>query len=110
MSDSTERARHVSASCRGERCSMCGAPAAAKVGEEIPHDDPHPYRHNLTAYVCAAHFDQIMDRSGYLRAPSPDTRLREALQRIFELGPDARLRDARNIARDALASHTTVRG
>ena len=39
---------------------MCGAPSAAKVGEEIFHDDPHPVRHNLTAYVCADHFRQIM--------------------------------------------------
>lgn len=61
----------VSATCEGERCSICGAPAAAKVGEEIPFDHPHPYRHNLTAYVCADHFRAIMDRGGYRRAAPP---------------------------------------
>jgi len=34
--------------------------ATHKVGEEIPHDDPNPHRHNLTAYVCCLHFQQIM--------------------------------------------------
>jgi hypothetical protein len=43
---------------------MCGKPAAAKVGEEIFDDDPHPYRHNFTAYVCADHFAQIMGPLG----------------------------------------------
>ncbi len=54
----------VSKSCHGETCSMCGKPAAAKVGEEIFDDDPHPYRHNFTAYVCADHFAQIMGPLG----------------------------------------------
>jgi hypothetical protein len=39
---------------------MCGQPAHKKVGEEIPHDDPQPNRHNYTAYVCQRHFNQIM--------------------------------------------------
>ncbi len=55
----------ISACCGGERCSLCGNPAARKVGEEIFHDDPNPYRHNLTAYVCQEHFDKIMDRGGF---------------------------------------------
>jgi hypothetical protein len=42
----------VSASCVGEKCSMCHSPATHKVGEEIPHDDPNQMRHNYTAYVC----------------------------------------------------------
>jgi len=50
----------VSESCWGEICSMCGKEATHKVGEEIPHDDPSPNRHNLTAYVCCDHFSQIM--------------------------------------------------
>lgn len=63
----------TSACCEGERCSMCGEPAKRKVGEEIFHDDPIPYRHNLTAYVCLNHFKQIMDRSGFQRAqPTPE--------------------------------------
>jgi hypothetical protein len=45
---------------RGERCSLCGAPATHKVGEEIPWDDPVPDRHNLTAYVCCTHFRLIL--------------------------------------------------
>jgi hypothetical protein len=49
----------VSATCGGEKCSICGAPAAAKVGEEIAFDDPMPHRHNLTAYICADHLDWI---------------------------------------------------
>lgn len=53
----------VSKSCEGERC-WCGAPAAKKVGEEIPFDDPAPARHNLTAYVCGAHYAQMMGPHG----------------------------------------------
>lgn len=49
----------ISATCKGERCSCCGAPAVRKVGEEIPYDDPLRNRHNLTAYVCARHFAQL---------------------------------------------------
>lgn len=60
-----ENKEFVSACCGGERCSMCGKPAARKVGEEIFHDDPHPIRHNLTAYVCLDHFNMIMDRGGW---------------------------------------------
>lgn len=62
--------RFVSASCQGERCTMCGAPAEAKVGEEIMWDDPNRNRHNLTAYVCAHHFAVIMGL--YPRRPSSD--------------------------------------
>lgn len=47
---------HVSLSCEGERCAICGKPATHKVGEEIMWDDPTPARHNLTAYVCCHHF------------------------------------------------------
>lgn len=39
---------------------MCREPATHKVGEELFHDDPNPYRHNLTAYVCCWHFGFIM--------------------------------------------------
>lgn len=55
-------ARHfVSSSCKGEYCFMCGDKISAthKVGEEIPHDDLLPNRHNLTAYVCCKHFALI---------------------------------------------------
>lgn len=58
----------VSATCKGERCNVCGAPAEAKIGEEIAHDDPMPYRHNLTAYVCREHFDMVL---GVARLRSP---------------------------------------
>lgn len=50
----------VSVTCGGETCVLCGAPAANKVGEEIPFDHPHRDRHNATAYVCAHHFDLLM--------------------------------------------------
>lgn len=45
----------------GEVC-RCGAPATHKVGEEIPYDYPEQLRvrHNLTAYVCCAHFSDVM--------------------------------------------------
>lgn len=49
---------------KGERCTMCGAPAVAKVGEEIMDDDPFPDRHNLTAYVCEQHFRAIFGNFG----------------------------------------------
>lgn len=51
---------HSSASCRGERCTVCGVDATHKLGEEIMHDDPFPHRHNLTAYVCCEHFRMIL--------------------------------------------------
>ena len=51
---------YVSKSCMGETCSMCGAPATHKVGEEIPWDDPVQMRHNFTAYVCCRHFRAIL--------------------------------------------------
>jgi hypothetical protein len=58
----------VSGSTIGETCRVrgavdnkpCGANAGHKLGEEIPHDDPHPMRHNLTAYVCCFHFKKIL--------------------------------------------------
>lgn len=70
----------ISASCEGELCSVCKAPSTHKLGEEILHDDPSnhpdpitnaaelavlgmsglPGRHNLTAYVCCAHFTMIV--------------------------------------------------
>jgi hypothetical protein len=50
----------VSGSCRGEFCAVCGAAATHKVGEEIPHDDPDPGRHNLTAYLCCRHFGLVL--------------------------------------------------
>jgi hypothetical protein len=52
-------AHFVSGSCGGERC-RCGRPATHKLGEEIPHDDPMPMRHNLTVYVCCAHFSEVV--------------------------------------------------
>lgn len=58
-----------SACCEGEQC-FCGAPADHKVEEAIFHDDPTGWmdfaghrvaaRHPRTAYICAAHFMQVM--------------------------------------------------
>lgn len=50
----------VSATCIGEHCRMCELPATHKVGEEVAHDDPHPMRHNLTAYLCCKHFTWVI--------------------------------------------------
>lgn len=47
----------------GETCAICGNPAFAKVGEEIPSDDPNQHRHNLTAYVCEGHFELIFNKT-----------------------------------------------
>ena len=53
-----------SQSTKGEKCVMCGTDAAAKIGEEIMHDDPVQDRHNLTAYVCEQHFRQLFGDLG----------------------------------------------
>ena len=53
----------ISVSCGGENCSMCGAPATHKVGEEIQWDDPNKMRHNFTAYVCCNHFMKLFGRA-----------------------------------------------
>lgn len=50
----------VSRSAVGEACRICGAGAAHKLGEEIPHDDPWRARHNLTAYVCCRCFRMVL--------------------------------------------------
>lgn len=47
--------------CQGEKC-RCGSDAVAKVGEEIFDDDPNPIRHNLTAYICQAHFEELFEK------------------------------------------------
>jgi len=57
---SVSESRFISKTCIGEKCSVCGKTATNKLGEEIPYDDPYPNRHNLTAYVCAEHFDMIV--------------------------------------------------
>ena len=74
MTSQTE-AVFVSATCGGEFC-RCGEPAVRKVGEEIPYDAPEGIRHNLTAYVCARHFAELLGpvaaRSvGYQPEPAP---------------------------------------
>lgn len=61
----TVEGRFVSGSCLGEICSIClkhlgiRVTATCKVGEEVAFDDPNPHRHNLTAYLCSMHFDEI---------------------------------------------------
>lgn len=83
----------VGASCDGERCH-CGAPAVRKVGEEISYDDPNPRRHNLTAYVCARHFSEMMGPAGArsvgytaLASGSGDyAALARAIERLLPIG------------------------
>lgn len=66
----TVKGRFVSGSCLGEICSICikhlgvRVTATCKVGEEIAVDDPNLPRHNLTAYLCSRHFDEIFSSSG----------------------------------------------
>lgn len=52
----------ISGSCKGVTCHVngCNNDATNKLGEEIQSDDPYPYRHNLTAYVCKQHFKMIV--------------------------------------------------
>ncbi len=66
----------VSRSCNGERCSFegCSEPAEHKVEETIFHDDPIPNRHELTAYICHAHFRQIM-------GPAADRRTAQSVRK-----------------------------
>lgn len=49
----------VELSCGGERCSVCGFPATHKLGEETSDRS----RHNLTAYVCCAHFIEVVGQA-----------------------------------------------
>lgn len=51
--------KFISASCKGELCK-CGKLSAAKISEEIFHDDPNPFRHPLSVYVCEECFDNLM--------------------------------------------------
>lgn len=64
----------VSRACSGEFCRVCGLSATHKLAEEILFDDPLPARHPLTAYVCCAHFLEIVGRTfapcGKLDAPA----------------------------------------
>jgi hypothetical protein len=53
----------VSETCEGEVC-WCGKPAVRKVGEEFAYDEPNPNRHNLTRYICAHHFAELMGPAG----------------------------------------------
>jgi hypothetical protein len=53
----------VSETCEGEAC-WCGKPAVRKVGEEFADDEPNPNRHNLTRYICAHHFAELMGPAG----------------------------------------------
>jgi hypothetical protein len=50
---------HVSGSCSGEVCSICGDPPTHKVAEVIMWDDPCQNRHEYTTYVCCACFKMI---------------------------------------------------
>ena len=64
----------VSETCEGELC-WCGKPAVRKVGEEFAYDEPNPERHNLTRYICAYHFAELMGPAGARSvgiAPAPE--------------------------------------
>jgi hypothetical protein len=108
----------VSKACGGERCH-CGEPAVRKVGEEILFDDPMPRRHNLTAYICARHYAELMgplgaQHVGYTRPPAPDKQptdvpivalvIEQELYRLLGISDF----DATIIARAVLASLNTA--
>jgi hypothetical protein len=61
-----------SRACIGEKC-WCGAAAVKKVGEEILFDDPNPARHNLTSYICARHYAELMGPLGAKQVALADT-------------------------------------
>ena len=86
----------ISAACAGETC-RCGAPAVAKIGEMIAHDDPNPARHNFTAYVCARHYALLLGPLAG-RQVGYDPR---ALKREDTVIDRARLRRLREAAQDA---------
>jgi hypothetical protein len=80
----------VSVTCGGEYC-RCGEPAVRKVGEEIPCDDPCPRRHNLTAYVCARHYAELMgplggEHVGYTRPEQQNTDINAVTPEMIEAG------------------------
>jgi len=54
------KAHYVSASCGGEHCSICKQDATHKISEEITSDDPNPYRHPFSAYLCCRCFRLVM--------------------------------------------------
>lgn len=74
----------VSATCEGELC-RCGRAAVRKVGEEIPCDDPRPRRHNLTAYVCAEHYAEIMGPVGAEQVGMPIAAMQPAKTQVDEV-------------------------
>lgn len=61
---------YISDQCRGEKC-WCGIDAVAKVAEVILYDDPNPARHELTAYICKAHFIQMFGPAAARRFETP---------------------------------------
>jgi hypothetical protein len=107
---------HRSVSCNGETCTLCGKPADLKVGEEIMHDDPHPDRHNLTAYICARCGDRLLRPYLALRSVRPsqpaaagETTLDELKWSISQRAADA-LAGAccRMVDRDAIDARSEI--
>lgn len=74
----------VSASCEGNLCSVCKAPATHKLGEEVPHDEPRPpcpeCRLNwldLAATVCEHPWRRPCTHCGYAHPYTDDDDDRE---------------------------------
>lgn len=57
---------------------MCGMPATHKVAEEIMFDDPVPYRHGRSQYICCECFQILMGRSAGCLPPRTVTEMRDA--------------------------------
>ena len=78
----------VSTRCNGEKCRICKKPAAHKVGEEIPSDDPFQQRHEFTAYVCCEHFRLIMGNAVFCPPGPIQIELQELLNTFLSRYPD----------------------
>lgn len=87
-----------SETCEGEFC-RCGAPAVAKIGEEIASDDPHPHRHNLTAYVCARHYALVLGPTA-ARQVGYDPALDKPADSVIDRARLRRLREAAEVAHE----------
>lgn len=72
-------AHFVSATCRGETCTLCQEQATHKVGEEIPFDVPNigMPNHNMTAYICCWHFGLLMKTVCRPAAPAAEGEVEE---------------------------------
>lgn len=94
---SPEEAAATRVACsQGERCTLCGAPAAFKVEEDTFGEHRHP----LTAYICEDHHARLMspykfkDEVGHWMAGAVEPRPQENAEDNAAAGELARMLDA----------------